>query len=848
MSSPLKGTIELDGKVFHIDVTTWSGKDIVDFSPRASIPGGGVIYSDMSLYQPIAMLDWSHGFGFIWHTDEAGYMYTDGSIDTRHSGLVTLMATSTLSDATGASNVRKTGGLVFPVDNYLYTWGASGVRRYNGSAWQAVPWSRVQFDAKTEGVKTAAGEPAEVISHDPGVITDALVTVCLMCEGNITIDAITYGGVAMTLIDSITTAPKMFLYALCLGDIDGTAKDVSVDLSADTDWGYSIVTWEGAHQTIGTAIPAAGVTKAEETGVALVTDDITVTDGCMTVLYVYKVDSTNAAVIGTGQTSILNQDDASATTYSYDGSYETPSAADVIEAQSYTWAGGNENAKTISFRIVPISASAEINFMYTNGQYLFVFPEGERPRYTAAVTATPSAYDWSVTGTNGRSIDYASALTYGGYTWAGKEGAAYAYKSSSATLATLNGDPADDTAEIAVGAGTEGPKWLVSFADELFAARNDGLWTLDTTNNLASLRLPYQSEYSSLNFAGCISSGGYLYYPIRNKLFKWTGSSVTDITPQRLSNDFPYTVYSQFENFCTFDDWLFYTARTSETTYTEAIIAYDGVGHHVLAEPITDGNTSTNIKAITMMVFDPQTNRLWYHIDDDTADTNNTYYIPFRSDSPYAYASYPTTGTHQLVTSRIDAGFRRVAKSFPAMWIETDNCTSSRYIRVKYSLDGGSWVTWVDVKTDGVQRLSFPGGALSQEFNYIQFAFQFITTSSSYTPVMEGATLMVMLRPEVLYGYSFEVTLAKDMLTGGYEERRTPENIKKQLRDLRDSKYPIKMITPIGEEVWGYISSLTETMNELNEAEEGFRVDPEMTVQVSFIETLTFKKADAQES
>jgi hypothetical protein len=847
MSSPLKGTIELDGKVFHIDPTTWSGKDIVDFSPRASIPGGGVIYSDMSLYQPIAMLDWSHGFGFIWHTDEAGYMYTDGSIDTRHSGLVTLMATSTASDLSAASNVRKTGGLVFPVDNHLYTWGASGVRLFDGTDWHAVPWAKVAFDAKTEGKLTA--DAAETISHDPGVITDALVTVTICSEAR-SVSGITYDSAAMTEVycsPPAAGAPYIHLFAKALGDIDGTAKDVAVTIDGGTDdWQYSIVTWEGAHQTLATAIPSARLQYTDSSGTSSAYTH-TVTDGCAVVHYLHKADSTVDPALTAGSTSCLNQLDADATTFSADGCYEIPSAGDATEVTEYTWAG-DKAFTAMGFIICPISSSAEINFMYTNGQYIFVFPEGDRPRYASTVSDTPSAYDWTITGTNGRSVDYASALTYGGYTWCGKEGAAYAYKSSSATLATLNGDPADDTAEIAVGAGTEGPKWLVAFADELFAARNDGLWTLDTTNNLAAIRLPYQSEYSSLNFAGCISSGGYLYYPIRNKLFKWTGSSVTDITPQRLSNDFPYTVYSQFENFCTFDDWLFYTARTSETTYTEAIIAYDGVGHHVLAEVITDGNATTNIKAITMMVFDPQTNRLWYHVDDDTADTNNTYYIPFRSDSPYAYASYPTTGTNQLVTSRIDAGFRRVQKSFPAMWIETDNCTSARYIRVKYSLDGGSWVTWVDVKTDGVQRISFPGGALSQEFNYIQFAFQFITTSSSYTPVLEGATLMVMLRPEVLYGYSFEVTLAKDMMTGGYEELRTPEGIKKQLRDLRDSKFPIKMITPIGEEVWGYISSLTETMNELNEAEEGFRVDPEMTVQVSFIETLTFKKADAQES
>jgi hypothetical protein len=184
----------------------------------------------------------------------------------------------------------------------------------------------------------------------------------------------------------------------------------------------------------------------------------------------------------------------------------------------------------------------------------------------------------------------------------------------------------------------------------------------------------------------------------------------------------------------------------------------------------------------------------------------------------------------------------------PFLWIETDECSGTCYIRVKYSLDGGSWVTWEDIKDNGVQKLEFPGGVLTQEFNYLQLAFQFITTVATTTPVLEGATIMVMLRPEVLYGYNFEVILARELTTGGFQERRSAAQIKKDLRNLRTSKSPVKLVTPAGEEVWGYISALTETINELNEQEDGFRVDAEYTMQVSFVETLTLRESSAQEN
>lgn len=82
MATPL-GQIQLNGNFYRIDIQSYRGRDVNDFSPRASTPGGGIVFSQMDAYQVVAQEDWSHGFGFEWFDDSAGYHYTTGKIDPR---------------------------------------------------------------------------------------------------------------------------------------------------------------------------------------------------------------------------------------------------------------------------------------------------------------------------------------------------------------------------------------------------------------------------------------------------------------------------------------------------------------------------------------------------------------------------------------------------------------------------------------------------------------------------------------------------------------------------------------------------------------------------------------------
>src|SRR3990167_10821740 len=127
------GDIFLDGKPYRIDFDSWRGKDIIDFAPRATVPGGTAVLSDLGMFQPLYQTDWRHGFGFHWYSDSMGYMSTTGNIDSRQDGLVMLFTAAVSSDT---NNNQKKDGVIF--NGNLYTWGAAGLRKFDGASWSSI--------------------------------------------------------------------------------------------------------------------------------------------------------------------------------------------------------------------------------------------------------------------------------------------------------------------------------------------------------------------------------------------------------------------------------------------------------------------------------------------------------------------------------------------------------------------------------------------------------------------------------------------------------------------------------------------------------------------------------------
>jgi hypothetical protein len=610
-----KGDILLNAVPYRIDLTSYRERDIVDFSPRAATPGGSILHSELGLYQPLLQSDWRHGFGHAWYDDAAGYMRTEGNVDTRQAGVAMLFTKA--SQQSVVTNIAVNGGFL-NFNNTVYAWGSNGL------------------------------------------------------------------------------------------------------------WSYSAGTWT-------------------------------------------QRDSSNI-----------------------------------------------------------IMALATSNYIFFNAAL------GRIKKYEA------SGHTVSNAGANGGAGDYIWGAVAGGRIYFGKRLYSRVHHSDQEDLSDLEGGSgvdegmgvfADDLDKIPVGTGGFAMTGAVVYAGKLYIFKANGIYNLDTQAHLATPVLLFDAEVSSTNFRGFAVHNGYLVFPIRDRLYQWNGVRLSDITPPQINDQFPYTTYGRFDNLFAVGRFLYLTGRSSESTYNEDLLCFDGLSWTKLTRLVSNGTD-----VVSAMGYDAANNRLWYQID---AATDAVYYIPFQNLSEYPYADFPTTGTHALVSSRWDLGFRRVAKSSPSILVEGSNLTASRYLIVYYSLDGGAWTTFGTdgkVTANGITELTLPANA-TVEYKYLQIKVEFVTGTATQTPVLESLTLRFLMRPDVQYGWTFNVPLATSMRYGNLTIADTAPVIYTRLKALRDSKAPVAYTDLLGLTHKVYVSAIQVVALERHlQGDQGPNSNIEMVAQITLVE------------
>ena len=492
----------------------------------------------------------------------------------------------------------------------------------------------------------------------------------------------------------------------------------------------------------------------------------------------------------------------------------------IFNGNLYTWGTGGLrkfNGTTWS----DIYTTTAVNFALATGAYLFFAADGARiKKMDTGETITDAGLDANAT-------DYKWLILHNGYIYAGKDASNAIHFDNSETLATLQGN-SSDTNRILVGVGSNPTLGAIVYNGNLYVRKSDGVWIIGE-DRIARRMLDFSAEDSSSNLRSWAVINGYLVMPMRDRILQWNGARVSDITPHKINDDFPYTTYGRFNNFVAVGDFLYITARTNEVTYDEDLLSFDGVGWHKLMT-VLDGVTTGEIST---MFYEATNNRLWYHRD-EAADS--TYYIPFQNYSSFPYADFPTTGTHSLISSRIDAGFRRVQKSMDKLFVEARNCSSTVYLKVYYALDGGSWVHWSDIKENGIIELKNPGGSFTREWNYLQLRIDFVTGSAAQTPILEGYSISFIMRPDTRKGYNFNVYAISDYEHGSYQDDRSAQQILDDLYDLRNSKSPVQLTDIFGRSHVGYVTAIQEQpVYRVIEGDDE-TVDIEALYQINYVE------------
>jgi hypothetical protein len=496
----------------------------------------------------------------------------------------------------------------------------------------------------------------------------------------------------------------------------------------------------------------------------------------------------------------------------------------VFDGKVWAWGAGGLRSFNGSSWSDEYTANA-VNYAVAAGAYLFYAPDGARIRKVAVTSGTHSD-----AGLDANSTDYSNLIVFNGYIYATKDDTNRIHLDSNSDLSQLEGTSSDTAAIYAGFAGNE-VLGLKAFSQRLYVFREDGVWLLGE-DGIARRTLDYVSQRDASNFTSVAIHNGFMVYAVRDSIFQWNGVRESDITPNKISDTFPYTTYGLFDNFIVWGRFLLCSAKTNESPYKVAILAFDGVAWHRMFDVITDGDGD-----ITMMGVDPINNYLWYHVSRPTATTEVTYYIQQQARSELPHAKFSTSAGNALITSRWDMGFRDVTKSMVGLRVEGQNLDAGTYLKIYYALDGGAWVTWgTTVTTDGVVELTNPGGNTSVEFNQIKFKVEFITDDATNSPILDSLTARFIMRPDTRWGWGYQVVLEHEAEMDGYMDDRPVKEILDDLKTARDSKSPITLVDIYGRSYEAYLSSINITAQEEDIIEMGGGTNVKSVASCNFVE------------
>jgi hypothetical protein len=480
----------------------------------------------------------------------------------------------------------------------------------------------------------------------------------------------------------------------------------------------------------------------------------------------------------------------------------------------------------------------DTNYLIVGNSYIFALRNGNRVQKAGLGDQPLVSGDWSNAGLDGNiPTDMKIAAMHGGFLWFAEDGNSFVHYDDTDDMSTLEGNGETDANVVVVGPGGLPIVNMISFANALYVARKDGLWVVNQDDEFTARQvLNFSAEAHADNFRSMVVFQGALYFPIRHRIYRWTGSTIVDVTPQRLDDTFPFNQFSEYDNFISRGSYLYCTAQTDESPYTQSILAYDGVGWHRLMDPIVSHASDE----ISMMALDPANDYIWFHLN---KSSDATYFIPLREKSDFPKESFSTSShisgvdTHYWYSSIHDMGFRKVTKSLRSIEFETDNCDSNNTITVAYSLDGAAF-TSDDLSSSGVinadtyTTLTFDD---TKEFKNIQLRLDF-TAEAAQSPVLKSLSMKYMMRPDTSSGYVFDVIAASDLEYGGVVDSRTAAEIISDLLTVRASTAPVVFVNLVGETKNVYLASITESARS-RESENPELPDVEHRVRISLVET-----------
>ena len=178
----------------------------------------------------------------------------------------------------------------------------------------------------------------------------------------------------------------------------------------------------------------------------------------------------------------------------------------------------------------------------------------------------------------------------GGYIWGSEKLTNRLHYAAAADGSDFEGGLTDPNV---IKVGTEGPPiiGLCWWRDNLRVARPDMLYLVDR-NFQAHVEIPDFAESSSPamwtgiepHFEAMCAAPGGLWFSIQNKIYRWTGTSLIDMTPPMWGLTPPYNRWHRFHSFQRFNEYLYCVGQTEAGVGhgDEYLLCYSNGSWHLL--------------------------------------------------------------------------------------------------------------------------------------------------------------------------------------------------------------------------------------------------------------------------
>jgi len=363
------------------------------------------------------------------------------------------------------------------------------------------------------------------------------------------------------------------------------------------------------------------------------------------------------------------------------------------------------------------------------------------------------------------------------------------------------------SSDISVGTDDYEVTGFCEFNNVVVVAKEDGLYYIDR-DFLAHSYFLYRDQADSLNGKNIQVWSNNIYIPVHSGLWRWTGSMVDMMGPDRRSG-MPKYWRGRVADMLAFGNGMFvaYDNNASASDWS-SLLYYNGIGWHGFLMGQTQ-STDGRLTALALTTDIGNETRLWiftnYHI--------SYIVLSDRTENHFEWdgAKFITEGW--FVTPWWDGGLYNAKKYFNNVTFVADGLTDNTYIDIFYQLDGADidddqyYLGRLDSSSPNPQTFHLPD---ETEAYSIRFIFYLYTQDASETPRLRSYNCECLVRPPASYVHSVALTIGDRVrLMDGSEDTNSADTLWTHLQKAQAKVTPIIVHFPF-KSVRGFISALQE--------------------------------------